>query len=295
MEAQMTPIIPIKQVLVSFAGQEFLAVQLPDGRIAVVLRHFCEALHLNFWGQIERIQANPTLARNFLLVQIKTPGGPQVVYALAVSVLSLWLGGFRLGRLSEEKRQLIIQLQEDAEAAFSRPFQVSETPEPPKHSAPPKPEPALPQSAPAPSSVPELLRKLAGTATALAGTAMELAGRVEQDGVSLEQRLGLMERQQMADAAWKAEMHHQMQLQHEQTEVLWSVVLGSASAPDEALSADQQHTLQLLLRYHQQATGRPIQATEREVLRLVGAAEPRNLRQGDWKQILAWFRQQLGR
>jgi hypothetical protein len=277
----MTPLIPIKQVVVSFAGHEFLAVQLPGGQIAVVFRHFCEALDLNFVGQMQRIQANPTLSQNFLLVRITTPGGPQVVYVLTISVLSLWLGGFRLGRLSEEKRRIIIQLQEHAEAAFARPFQVSETVEPPKE----EPKAPLP---PASSSVAELLRTLAGTA-------MELAGRVEQDGVSLEQRLGLVERQQMADAAWKAEMHHQMQLQHEQIEVLWSVVLGRASAPEDALSADQQHTLQLLLHYHQQAKGQPTRAAEREVLGLVGAAGLHQLRQEDWKPILAWFRKQMER
>jgi hypothetical protein len=122
MEAQMTPIIPIKQVLISFAGHEFLAVQLPDGRIAVVLRHFCEALDLDLWGQLKRIQANPTLSKNLLLVRIKTPGGPQVVHALVVSALSLGLGGFRLGRHSEEKQALIKLLQTDAADAFNGHF-----------------------------------------------------------------------------------------------------------------------------------------------------------------------------
>src|SRR5262245_38912670 len=121
MEPQMTPIIPIAQVLISFAGHDFLAVKLPGGKIAVVFSHFCEVLTLDRWGQVKRIQANPTLAKNFLLVRIHTPGGPQDVNALVVSVLSLWLGGFDLARLSEEKRRLIILLQEYAEEAFSPP------------------------------------------------------------------------------------------------------------------------------------------------------------------------------
>src|SRR5690348_9575990 len=110
MEPQMTPIIPIMQVLISFAGHTFLAVQLPDGRIAVVFYHFCEALNVSRTSQLRRIQANPTLAKNFLLVRIQTPGGPQDVNVLVVSVLTLWLGGFDLTRLSEEKRRLIVLL-----------------------------------------------------------------------------------------------------------------------------------------------------------------------------------------
>jgi hypothetical protein len=34
MEPKMTPIIPIKQAIVVFAGREFLAVQLPGGDVA---------------------------------------------------------------------------------------------------------------------------------------------------------------------------------------------------------------------------------------------------------------------
>ncbi len=137
----MTPVIPIAQVLISFAGHDFLAVKVPGGKIAVVFNHFCEALDLDRWGQVKRIQANPMLAKNFLSVRIQTPGGPQDVNALVVSVLSLWLGGFDLTRLSEEKRELIIALMEDAEEAFSRPFVVTpiEPPQQPKASPPPLP------------------------------------------------------------------------------------------------------------------------------------------------------------
>ncbi len=319
MEPKMTPLIPVKQVFIAFAGYEFLAVQLPDGRIAVVFRHLCEALNLNFVGQLQRIQRNPMLSQHLLLVLIQTPGGPQVVNALSVLALSLWLGGFHITRLSEKKRALIIQLQDDAVAAFSRPFQFSETKEQP-HAAPPKQEPTAqpPQAAPATASVPELLRALAGVALALAERVeqegakpeqgnQQLEDRVaslEQDNQRLEGQLASQDRQHQKDVAWLdrqyhevlpllAEANHRMQLQAEQIEVLWSVVWGRASASEEALSADQLHTLDLLLHYHQKATGQPLSLTRREMLELVGAADLPTLQQRDWKQILAWFRQRL--
>jgi hypothetical protein len=118
--------------------------------------------------------------------------------------------------------------------------------------------------------------------------------RVEQDHREMEAWKAQIDRQRNEEAAWKAEMHHQMQLQREATEVLWSVVLGSASAPEGALSTDQQQALQLLLHHQHKVTGQPRAALERELLALVGVAEFRHPQQADWKPIMAWFRQRLG-
>jgi hypothetical protein len=282
MNPQMTPILPLEQATFSFAGYEFLIVRLPNGSVAVIFRHLCEALDLDRRSQTRRIQANSVLAKHLVLVRIETPGGPQVVNALMVSVLSLWLGGFRLGRLSEEKQALIKLLQTDAADAFNSHFYKAAS-----QPAPPKPGPATPSLPPPPASqtplpsLPEMFQAL--------GT------HVGQEIQRLEAQLASLGRQHQTDVAFLAEAHHHMQLQDERIEVLWSVLLGSAAASEDALSADQQHTLELLLHYHQRATGQPRAVTEREVLKLVGAAELRNLEQRDWKPILTWFRQRLGR
>lgn len=288
MDAQMTPIIPIKQVLVSFAGHEFLAVQLPDGRIAVVLRHFCEALHLNFWGQIERIQVNQALSKNLLLVRIKTPGGPQVVHALVVSALSLWLGGFRLGRHSEEKQALIRLLQTDAADAFTSHFyKVDPQAQPqPQAKAPQPPQPPLPSSAPA-VSVFDALR-------AIGGQIVEVANRMEQEYQEMAAWRNSMERQHEAEVAWMTDAKHQMQLQREEMEIFWSIVLGKASAAEGPLSADHHQTLEFFLHYHQRVTGQPRAAIERELLKAIGVVDLSHLQESDWKRVVAWFRQQLG-
>ncbi len=281
MEPEMVPLIAVQQILISFAGHDFLAVCLPDGRIAVVFRHLCEALHLSRPPQIERIKANPTLSKNFLPVVIQTPGGPQVVNALVVNVLSLWLGGFQLTRLSEEKRRLIIRLQEDAEDAFSRPFVVTPI-EPPQQLRSPQPPPSpLPAQDEPPLSVYDMLH--------------EVIDRLKQNDLKTQAQLARMERQQNEDAARQAETQHELQLMREEIAVLWSVLLSREAVGEGALSADHHQSLELLMDLDHRTTGQPLAAIRRELLKVVGAAGLGHLQETDWKQIVAWFRQRLGR
>lgn len=279
MKPEMAPIIPEQQVLISFAGHNFLAVRLSGGRIGVVFRHFCEALDLNLRGQTQRIQENPTLSKNFLPVVIKTPGGPQVVNVLLTTVLSLWLGGFRLGRLSEEKRRLIIMLQEEAEAAFSRPFMATPI-EPPQ-------QPKAPQPPPAPVSAPDV------ASLSVYDLFHLLVDRMEQKDLEMQGELARIDRQQAEDVAKLVEMQRELQLQREQVAVLWSVLLGRASVGAGALSADHQQTLRLLMDLYHRMSGQPLEAIRRELLLLVGAVDLGHLQETDWKQIVAWFAQRL--
>jgi hypothetical protein len=264
MKAGMTPIIPIKQIVISFAGHDFLAVQLLGGGIAVVFRHFCEALNLDLRGQVKRIQANPTLSKNFLLVRITTPGGPQVVYALAISVLSLWLGGFQLTRLSEEKRRLIIQLQEDAEAAFSRPFTTSETMKPPKS------EPLPPQEQGEPSLSGHDLLRLA-------------LNRLEQEDQQQEARLveRIEEGQQQSGARF-ARIERRLQKLQEEVLALRPAQNDHPPAAGAVLSEEQEEVLHMLLYCAKLITGEPQEQLQRELLAVAGVAEVSQIRQADW-------------
>ncbi len=251
MEPQMTPIIPIAQVLIFFAGHNFWAVQLSDGRIAVVFRHFCEALDLDRWSQTRRIQLHPVLARHLVLVRIQTPGGPQDVNALVVSALSLWLGGFDLTRLSEEKRELIIALMEDAEEAFSRPFVVTPLESSQQPKVPPSPMPAQDEMS---MSAYDLFR---AAITRIEQEHLQrearLVQRIEQGQQQLEARIDSMEqenqmlaarqtridRQQAEDVAWMAEIRHEMDIHTQQIQavLLWGEQLeasgSSTTAPRE--------------------------------------------------------------
>ena len=55
-------LIPVEQDVVPFDSQTIVAVRLPDGRIAATLRHMCEALQLDRYGQVRRIRDDETVA-----------------------------------------------------------------------------------------------------------------------------------------------------------------------------------------------------------------------------------------
>ncbi len=296
MKTSRTPIIPSKQAMVHIAGYEILAICTADGNTAAGVRMICDLLGIDRPSQIHKLQTDAAFRDCLILAQVEIAGKQRVAHFIIAEFIPLWLKGIEPSRVKPEARETVEELRSVAVQAL-RAFFFPETREQP-HSAPPKPAPAPqppPQNEPL-LSIPEMFQAL-GTRLVQEmqrGASSRQTG-LEQDEERLERRLGLVERQQMAEAAWRAEMQHEMQLQREQIEVLWSVVLGNAAAPEEALSADQQHALHLLLRYHQQATGQPMRAAEREVLGLVGAAGLDHLRQADWKPILAWFRQRLGR
>src|SRR5690349_10184421 len=91
-------LIPIEQDTVPFYGRELVAVLLEDGRICAVLRWFCDGLHLNPSGQIERIRLKTALADGLVTVR-ETKRLPQpLTYATIYGRLK---HRFRVGSYSE--------------------------------------------------------------------------------------------------------------------------------------------------------------------------------------------------
>ncbi len=296
MQPEMTPISVVDQVVIRFAGHDFLVVRVPDGRVAVVLRHLCEALDLDRHAQTRRIQSHSALAKHLLLVRIKTPGGPQVVNALVTSALALWLGGFRLGRYPEEKQALIRRLQRDAADAFDGHFHKIDTAAPPQQQAKAAQSLQLPLPAQdqAQLSVYDMYHALISR---MEQENQQLKARltsVEQENQQLKARQNNIERQHDAEVAWMTEAKRQMLLQREEMEIFWSIVLGKASGAAGPLSADHHQTLELWMDLHHRATGQPLASIKRELLKAVGVVDLSHLQESDWKQIVSWFRQQLG-
>lgn len=227
------------------------------------------------------------LSQHFPLVLIQTPGGPQVVNALSVSVLSLWLGGFHITRLSEKKRALIMQLQQDAEAAFTSPFDTSNAqPRPqPKPSAPPKPGPE--STSPPPLSGPEVVP------LSIADLLRELLRHVEQKERNQDALVARLDQKYHDLLAQLAEMQRRLLLTEEQVAALWAVVTASsrAGAPSDLLTADHQRTLGVLLELVCRQMGRSLEALKRELLAAMGAERMEQLREGQWDNILGWVRQ----
>jgi hypothetical protein len=149
MDPKGSALIPVKQTFITLAGYQFLVVQVPDGRIAIVLSYLCEALGVDRKSQTRRIQEHPLLAEHLVTVQIETPKGERIVNALVVWALSGWLSGFQLARLSEEKQEVILVLQREAFNTFVRPFFTPEQPTSSPKQPPPQPEPE-PEPAAAP-------------------------------------------------------------------------------------------------------------------------------------------------
>ncbi|HEY7123459.1 MAG TPA: phage antirepressor N-terminal domain-containing protein [Ktedonobacterales bacterium] len=284
MKPEVSPIIPVDQVVISFAGHEFLVVRFSDGRVAVVLRHLCEALDIDRWSQTRRIQSHPVLSKSLLLAQIETPGGPQVVNVLVTWAMPLWLGGFDLTRLSEEKRELIMLLQTDAVDAFNSHFYKADIQARPQeqakaHQSPP---PLPPRDEP-PPSVAEMRRAL--------------ANRIEQEDQRGETRLTRVEQelegQQAEGRAAQAENQRRLLWVEKEIEALWAVLLVNPDAPPGALSPDHERTMHLFLRACHIISGQPIADLEYELAALMGVADVTQIPEAAWDRLLGWFAERL--
>jgi hypothetical protein len=303
-KTSLTPLIPVDQSVVTIAGHEIPAVRLSDGNVGAPLRAFCEMLHLDYSTQVQKVRTHPAIYDKLVLVLLKTSGGSQEANIIIAEAIPIWLTSMHISRVAPQSRELLRICQRDAARTIRSKFfpevqgQQQSIPPRPKPSTPqqqqstPKQEPKQsppPRSAPQPAPLPppdvpsmsvyDMLRAV--------------INRMEQEHRETEARQARIDREHHEDVAWKAEMHHQMQLQREQTEVLWSVILGSASANEGALSADHLQMLELMMSYHQKVTGQPRAAIQRELLATVGVAELRHLQETDWKQIVGWFRQRL--
>ncbi len=78
----MTQILP--QKIVSFYGDELIAVQIEDGTIYAPFNRLCENMKLDRVGQVQRIRRHEVLRDALVMLTIDTPGGPQTVQCLGV-------------------------------------------------------------------------------------------------------------------------------------------------------------------------------------------------------------------
>ncbi|HEY7124925.1 MAG TPA: phage antirepressor N-terminal domain-containing protein [Ktedonobacterales bacterium] len=304
-----TPIIPFKQAMIRIAGYEILAICTADGNTAAGVRMICDLLGVDRPSQIHKLQTDSAFRDCLILAQVEIAGKQRVAHFIIAEFIPLWLKGIEPSRVKPEARETVEELRSVAVQALRAFFfpgaktQQQSTPLP-KPEAHPLPPPDLTSV-----SVYDLLRAIARHTETVANHLEQEHGemeawkveidravinRLEQEHREMEAWKAQIDRQRDQEAAWKAEMQHQLQLQREQTEVLWSVVLGNASASEEALSADQQQALQLLLHHQHKLTGQPRATIQRELLAVVGVAGLSHLQQKDWKQVLAWFRQRQG-
>ena len=106
-------LIPVEQDTVPFYGHDLIAIRLPDGRIAAVLRWLCESLKLDARGQQQRIERKTALRNGLVWVRVDTPGGPQEMPAVTLKVLPGWLFTIDENRVKPEARSDLIRFQEE--------------------------------------------------------------------------------------------------------------------------------------------------------------------------------------
>jgi hypothetical protein len=176
----------------------------------------------------------------------------------------LWLAGFQVNRLSEEKRALILTLQRDAVDTFNSyfPKRGSATEARPQQQAQaPQPPPPLSRPEQTPTSLPEMLRAM--------------ADRVEQD--------------QREDTARHNETERRVRVLEEEREAIWATITSYAPVTPNALTTDHQRTLDLLLRDHHLISGQPIAVLEEQLAALLGVEGVDHIPEAAWDRLFAWF------
>ena len=96
---QMLTAIEQKNVL--FMEDDLIAVKADDGHIYVSIRHLCQALKLDRYGQIQRIRRQDVLEDGHYQIEIGTAGGNQTMNMLRVDLVPLFLTGINTGRIKD--------------------------------------------------------------------------------------------------------------------------------------------------------------------------------------------------
>ncbi len=103
-------LIPARQQLVDFYGDELLAGQLADGTILVPMRPIADALGLDWSSQIKRLRRDPILAEALQWVVITTTHrGEQRTLCLPLDLLPGWLFGISSARVKPDLKEKIIR------------------------------------------------------------------------------------------------------------------------------------------------------------------------------------------
>lgn len=122
-DESQAPLIPIDQDTVPFYGHDLIAVTLPDGGIAAVLRWLCDGLHLNMQSQLRVIRGRTALADGLVSVQVMTEGGPQTMAALTLDVLPGWLFAVDERRVKAEAQADVVLFQRECVRALATYFE----------------------------------------------------------------------------------------------------------------------------------------------------------------------------
>ena len=100
--------------VISFHGDQLIAVQQPNGTVFVHFPRVCENLGLSRPTQVRKVSAHAVLSKGLLTLPIETEGGTQQVQCLRVDLLPLWMAGLHASRVKEHLREKLERYQAEA-------------------------------------------------------------------------------------------------------------------------------------------------------------------------------------
>ena len=115
-------IVPAREQAVEFYGDTVPAAQLADGTVLVPLRPICEALGLNWSGQLQRTQRDEVLGDELSVCVIHTEPGPRPMQCLPLKHLPGWLFGISARRVRPELQDKILRYRRECFDVLWRAF-----------------------------------------------------------------------------------------------------------------------------------------------------------------------------
>lgn len=116
----------VEQRIVSFGGDNLLAILTTSDHLYLSLPSICTVLSLNIRGQLQRIQRTYELTTGLRQLSLKTRGGMQRVNCFRLDKICLWLDGVQKRGLDSTVYNKIARCQAEVVQAVTRAFSVSD-------------------------------------------------------------------------------------------------------------------------------------------------------------------------
>jgi hypothetical protein len=126
-----TALVPTRQEIVHFYGDDILAAEIADGTVYVPMRPLCEHLGLTWPSQSRRLNDDPTFVPYLGTIVVTTEGGPQAMLALPLKIIPGWLGKLQPLRVRPELQPKIIRYQQECYEVLWNAFKAEIRPGPP--------------------------------------------------------------------------------------------------------------------------------------------------------------------
>lgn len=110
-------------VNIPFHGGSIVATVGEDGKPLVALKPVCEAIGLNYSGQLQRLKRQPWAEQGMVVIHTPSAGGVQETNVLDRQTFTMWLATIETSRLkNEDAKQLLVAYQKEAAAALDQYF-----------------------------------------------------------------------------------------------------------------------------------------------------------------------------